>query len=169
MKKLSVFFMGLALMLLCGCAMFQNIDIVHQEVLIKAAARTGTWLGIQEGVDNIEKRQEVARFLRDDIVVNVISLLDGVDVELSAENRELLLLKIPMELRPFLGDALDILDGYMKQASLKDHLDDNAVRLLRAFFQGVIDGCDLILMRVGANYGLGNNSSDCFAECFERG
>lgn len=169
MKKLSIFFMGLALMLMCGCAMFQSVNIVQQEVLIKAAARIGIWLGLQEEIEDIKERQKVACLLRDDIVDNILSLLDGIGVEFSAENRELLLVKVPIELRPFIGDALDILDDYMKQANLRDHLDDNAIRLLRAFFRGIVEGCNLILVRVGENDGMGNDSSDSFEECLERG
>lgn len=165
MRRTSILFTTLILLLACGCSMFQNVDTALQLTLIKASARTGTWLGLNE-IEDIAERRHLTLLLRDDIMYNIMPLLEdpGVTIKISAENREMLLLKLPIEARPFLSDALDILDAYMKQADLTANLDDNAINLLREFFKGVVEGCNMILIEVGANYdGLGINRSRCFS------
>jgi len=166
MKINTYLLLCLILLLGSGCSFLQKMDVGQKVVFMKSAARMGTFVGLERGIRDEEKRIEVATLLKEDIAKNVLALLDGENVRISSENRELLLAKIPIELRLYLEDALEILSAYSKEADIKGMLDDNAVRLLRAFFTGVIEGCDLILMEVSLNYdGMGNSSCARITEC----
>lgn len=153
-----------------GCAMFQNFGVEQKTVFIKSAARTGIYLGLTQLVEDVQRRQDVALALKQDVVQNVLALLNKDGVQVSSANLDLLLTKIPLELRPFVCDALVILHSYLKEADVTDSMDENGVKLLKAFFQGVIEGCDLIIVNdIGELYnGLGNYCHACFAKHAER-
>ena len=167
MKIHTCFILCFLILLGSGCNIFQKIDVGRQTVMMKSAARTGTYFGLLEGVEEIEERHKIASLLRDDISENILSLLNGDNVKISSENRELLLSKIPMELRLYLDDALEILNMYLKEADISGQMDDNAVRLIRAFFIGVVEGCDAIMnfSETGDKHGLGNFSFTCLEKC----
>jgi hypothetical protein len=140
-----------------SCAFLQKIDVQHQVVAIKMATRTGTMIGLEQLVRNEETRVQIAGLVKQDIARNVLRLLSGDNVQISTENLNLLLAKVPVPLRPFMYDALTILDIYMKRAKTEAQLDDNAVQLLKAFFEGIVEGCDLVIARTGGtNDGVGN-------------
>jgi hypothetical protein len=98
---------------------------------------------ITELLDSEEDRQRIARLLKDDISTNVLAFLDNEEVVLNPSTANLLFAKVPPFLRPFLKDAFDILIGY--KVLDDDVLSPEAVILIRAFFQGIIEGCDWIL------------------------
>jgi hypothetical protein len=146
------------------------MDVHTQEVAIKAAARTGTFFGLEELVEDPQERLVVAAAVKADIANNVLRLLSGESVQVSLENLNLLLAKVPMPLRPFVNDALSILNVYLQQAQIEAQLDENAVRLLKAFFKGIVEGCDLVIMKVGGtNVRMGSGGFPCIGEPVERG
>lgn len=140
----------LTLLLLTSCTLLPIQNVEQQVMLIKMVARTSTHLGLTELVEDDAERLEMAQCLRDDIAANVLSFLNNDNVEISTENCNMLLAKVPDILRPHLLNALDILNSYMGQANVTDVLDENATRLLRAFFVGVVEGCDLIILSTEA-------------------
>ena len=154
--------------LLCSCSMLQSIDTAQQEILIRLGARTGTYYGIKEITETPAERFDLAKTLRDDVAKNILSLLSAENAQISAANLNMLLLKIPVELRPFVVEALGILDAYIAQANLSDYLDAKALGLLKAFFEGVVGGCDLVLLEIGeVDDGVGTNSDSRSEESFE--
>lgn len=158
----KIFIPCLMLLLVCSCAMLQNLDVAQQEIMVRLATRTGTAFGIAEIVDGREEQLELAQTVKDSIVENVLPLLNEDNVSISSANMHMLLIKIPVNLRPFVAEALSIVDAYIAQANVSDHLDENAVRLLKAFFEGVVGGCDIILLGSGEAYdGMGSTGNTC--------
>lgn len=151
-----------------GCSALQNISPAQYVILIKSAARTGTYIGLTKTTDNNNQLRETANLLKSAIAENCLRLLDGQDVVLTETNVNLLLAKIPIQLRPYISDAVDILNSYMKNNNTYDLLDTHAVILLRTLFIGVIEGCDMILEEVSDD-GLGNNSNVRTGERIEGG
>jgi len=157
--------MGLFIMLLLtfsSCAFLQRIDIQQQELTIKTVARTGMILGLEELVQDDRTRVIIAKHLRMDIAENVLSLLSDEQAQISTTNLNMLLAKIPIALRPFVGDALGILNVYIEQTNTESQLDENAVRLLKAFFNSIVEGCDFVITKAGeADDGMGSCGFSC--------
>jgi hypothetical protein len=141
--KTRIISLILILALLPSCALFQNINVNQGKILVKAASRTGTVACLTTLLQQEEDRRTVAAAIKAEIVNNVVPLLDGENLTLNPSTANLLFAKVPPFLRPFLGDAFDVLIGY--KVLDDDVFSPEAVILIKAFFQGIIEGCDLIL------------------------
>jgi hypothetical protein len=133
----------LILTLLSSCALFQNVNTHQGAILVKAATRTGTVTCLTQLLDNKEDRVRIAGIVKNEIANTVIPILGSKNLELNSSTIGLLFEKVPFTMRPFLKDAVDILIGYKVFAD--DVLSQEAAVLIKAFFQGIIEGCDLVL------------------------
>ena len=147
--------------LFSGCSVIQSMDIKDKAIVVRALAKSGTYLGLMTIYDNdkIEKRLEVARVLKQDIANNVIAVLSNDSISISDETLDSLLNNIPEKMRMYLRSAIDLLR--IKRIDLSGQIGESSTQLVKNLFIGIIDGCDMVLELEESDV-VGSNSTETF-------
>ena len=131
------------IVVLSGCASLQNMTVVQKSTLLQSTSKAGTVVGICSYTQDVEKRFKTARTIRgviSEVVMPVFSM-DNLEIDVNTVN--LLFEKIPLEIRPFLEGAFGLFVTF--GFGTNDILSVDEVVLLKAFFLGILDGCDAVL------------------------
>jgi len=147
MRKIGVLLIPF---LFVGCINLSKVDINNKLALVRITAKHATILGIKKLFKKEVDQIAYAELIREIIEDNVMPLLNGEGVRLSQKNVQLLIDKIPDELELLLEDAIELLMSNIKFDQQKE-----LVLYVKAFFQGILDGCCRI---IGENNAVGANS-----------
>ena len=134
-----------SIFLFSSCSVIQSINIKDKATIIKALAKSGTYLSLITiyNNDKIDKRLEVARILKQDIANNVIAVLSNDSLFISKETLNNLLNHIPEKMRIYLRSALNLLS--IKRIDLSEKIGEFPTQLVKNLFIGIIDGCNMII------------------------
>jgi len=145
--------------LLSGCNILQSMNVEDKAAVVKALAKSGTYLGLMTIYDNdkIEKRLEVAKVLKQDVANNVIAVLSNDSISISEETLDSLLNNIPEEMRIYLRSAIELLR--IKRIDLSGQIGESPTQLVKSLFIGIIAGCDMVL-GLEERYDVGKNSTE---------
>jgi hypothetical protein len=123
-----------------------NLTPEQQQNLVHDLARNATALAINEIYDNKESKLSKAQSLKDDIDTNVLQgILFNSDVAIDDNTLGLLMFKIPSEYNLYLLTATDLFFANFEIPDAGEIINENDWKLLIALFQGISDGCQMII------------------------
>lgn len=145
------------LFLFSGCNIIQSISNEDKANIIRIVAKNGTYLSLMTIYDNdeINKRLFIAELLKRDISNNVIAILDNESIELSKKTLDNLMERIPGKIAPYLKTAIELLS--IKRIDISDEIGTTPTQLVKGFFTGIIEGCDMVIEE--ENNVMGTNST----------
>ena len=141
MRKVILGVMCLLMVLsIAGCRSTSTAkkELKQETKTIFILSKNATQIGLVDYKDKVAE-------LKENIEKSVLVLLRDSDVEITIAVEESLLNYIPEEYKEYIKDAFEILDLYYESPTADEILDKANVARLKAFFEGIVAGCDLIL------------------------
>ncbi len=141
--KILVF--NLIALLFVGCVTNGQATIEQKEVLIKNTAKTAIFIAIKETSkkDNAQtiilKAQKIKTIILNDIEPLVNNNVPSFNLI------QILSDKLPTEYVLLMQNAVDLLNLYVHIPAPSQSLDEESLRLVKAFLNGIKDGCDLTI------------------------
>jgi len=128
-----------------GCMVFENMTKKERIFTTRKMAKNSVYLSIMsiyDEEDEIEKRNEIARIIKEDISKNIINILSNKSISISKKTLNEMIKNIPEKVRPFLISALDLAE--IAKVNI-DNVKKYKIEIIKAIFDGIIDGCDMVL------------------------
>jgi hypothetical protein len=95
--------------------------------------------------DDEMEQVEAAKKLKLEIDKNVLGILLSPDSTVDEATQKLLFAKIPLKYAIYLQNAINLFKLYYETPQVGEVLSEENWRLLVALFDGVSDGCDLVI------------------------
>lgn len=136
--------------LLVGCSFIKprgDLSLDDQKRLIHDTAQTAISIGINEIYkDDDAKKVERASELKQSVDENILNgILLTSDTTVDQVTIQLLMKKIPPQYALYLQSALTLFQVYFETPEVGEILSDRNRQLFVSLFQGVSDGCQLVI------------------------
>jgi hypothetical protein len=138
-----------------GCFLLQpreDIPIEQQQRFVRNAAKSAVFFAIREIHKNdLEAQTHLASWLDNEIEQNIRPILLDPDLTLDQATLDLLMIKLlkaddGAQWAIFIQNALDVFNMYFRTPNVGEIISGDNWLLLVALFDGVQDGCRLVLL-----------------------
>jgi hypothetical protein len=144
MKILTILLSSL-LLTSCHLLPIKDLTIDQKAVLVKSLSRTSTVLAINSLNEYVDKQISAAHAIKCGVSGYALPFLAEELLVRDFTLESLLLNSIDVEYATLLQSAIDLFYIYYNPPDVDQFLDEDSRKLLVAFFEGVVEGCDLTL------------------------
>lgn len=148
--KLSKLFLAAAVIpFLVSCSFIkprEDVTVEDEARLIHTTAQAAISLAINEVYDDPAEKVEKATELKGEIDKNVLQgILLSPDATVDSVTIQLLMKKVPPQYGIYLQNVVALFQTYFETPDVGESLGDDNWRRLTALFQGLSDGCQLVI------------------------